>query len=214
MGKVMIINYSITQQGLENQLLNVVVGNSAPTLSASSKELVDGMVRAGAGACSAAALGVRTTTPPPCAVRQHGAAGQSSRSPCCADLASSTGNILDNEELIATLESAKLKSVEISAKLAESEITKVDINKTRAAYAPAAKRGSILFFAMASLSNIMKMYEISLASFLLVFKRALIGGAQGGHPAPRHWARTPLFPHCQPRRARRSTCACATWCTR
>ena len=65
------------------------------------------------------------------------------------NLASSTGNILDNEELIGTLESAKSKSVEISAKLAESEVTKIDINKTRAAYAPAAKRGSILFFAMA-----------------------------------------------------------------
>lgn len=90
------------------------------------------------------------------------------------NLASSSGDILSNEELIATLESAKAKAVDISAKLAQAQVTKADINRTRAAYAPAAKRGSILFFVMAGLSNIMKMYEISLASFLVVFKRALV----------------------------------------
>lgn len=163
------------------------------------------------------------------------------------NLASSTGNILDNEELIGTLESAKSKSVEISAKLAESEVTKIDINKTRAAYAPAAKRGSILFFAMAgrawggrgvlpagmpptrcllpvlrpllplpaAVSNIMKMYEISLSSFLLVFKRALISGERGGHSLPaasEHAAHRclPLPLQLQPRRARRSSCASRT----
>merc|ERR1711884_653797 len=38
---------------------------------------------------------------------------------------------------------------------------------------PVAKRGSILFFAVAGLSNIMSMYETSLNSFLRVFLGAL-----------------------------------------
>ena len=126
MGKVMIINYGVTQQGLENQLLNVVVGNERPDLERQFKELIDGM------SANTVLLDELEES-------------------LLRNLASSTGNILDNEELIGTLESAKSKSVEISAKLAESEVTKIDINKTRAAYAPAAKRGSILFFTMAGL---------------------------------------------------------------
>jgi dynein heavy chain len=149
MGKVMIINYGVTIQGLENQLLNVVVGHERPDLEKAFKDLVDDM------SANAVLL-------------------EELEESLLRNLASSTGNILDNDELIATLESAKSKAVEISAKLAQSQVTKADINKTRAAYAPAAKRGSILFFAMAGLSNIMKMYETSLASFLVVFKRSLV----------------------------------------
>ncbi|RYY37981.1 hypothetical protein EON62_00755, partial [archaeon] len=43
MGKVMIINYGVTQQGLENQLLNVVVGHERPDLEKQFKDLVDDM---------------------------------------------------------------------------------------------------------------------------------------------------------------------------
>ncbi len=58
-------------------------------------------------------------------------------------------------------------------RLEQAQFTKADINKTRTNYVPAAKRGSILFFAMAGLSNVEKMYEISLSSFLAVFRRSL-----------------------------------------
>ena len=149
MGKVMIINYGVTVQGLENQLLNVVVGHERPDLEKAFKDLVDDM------SANAVLL-------------------EELEESLLRNLAASTGNILDNDELIATLESTKTKAVEISAKLAQSQGTKADINKTRAGYVPAAKRGSILFFAMAGLSNIMKMYETSLASFLVVFRRALV----------------------------------------
>jgi len=37
MGKVMIINYGVTLQGLENQLLNVVVGHERPDLERAFK---------------------------------------------------------------------------------------------------------------------------------------------------------------------------------
>jgi len=131
MGKVMIINYGVTLQGLENQLLNVVVGHERPDLEKAFKELVDQM------SANAVLL-------------------EELEESLLRNLNSSTGNLLDNEELIATLDSAKNKAVEITAKLAQSQVTKADINKTRAAYSPAAKRGSILFFTMAGLSNITK----------------------------------------------------------
>ena len=43
----------------------------------------------------------------------------------------------------------------------------------RVRYTPAAKRGAILFFVMASLANITNMYEYSLGSFLRVFNQSL-----------------------------------------
>lgn len=148
MGKVQIINYGVTLQGLENQLLNVVVGHERPDLEAAFKELVEEM---GANAVRLEEL----------------------EEELLRNLAASSGNILDNEELINTLDTTKTQATEIAAKLSQSQVTKADISRARSGFVPAAKRGSILFFAMAGLSNISRMYETSLASFLVVFKRSL-----------------------------------------
>merc|ERR1711998_559314 len=89
------------------------------------------------------------------------------------ELANSTGNILDNTDLIATLEQTKSKAVEISAKLEEAKNTSEEIDVTCAAYRPVAKRGSILFFVMSSLSALNNMYELSLALYMVVFLQSL-----------------------------------------
>lgn len=53
------------------------------------------------------------------------------------------------------------------------QVTAAEIEETRIRYSPAAKRGAILFFVIASLSAITNMYEYSLASFLVVFNGSL-----------------------------------------
>jgi dynein heavy chain len=94
------------------------------------------------------------------------------------ELSNATGNILDNQELIATLESAKEKAVDIGTKLAAAKVTANDIEEARVRYSPVATRGAVLFFVMAGLSAVNNMYEYSLAAFLKVFKqvRAVVGG--------------------------------------
>jgi dynein heavy chain len=86
---------------------------------------------------------------------------------CSSDL------ILENQDLIDTLENTKAKAVDISLKLEESKKTAVEIEVSRAEYRPSAKRGSIVFFVLASLSVISNMYENSLGSFLGVFNLTL-----------------------------------------
>ena len=148
MGKTMIVNYSVTQSGLADQLLNVVVGHERPDIEIRFAETVKKM---------------------------------SSNTQALAELeekllrmlASSTGNILDNQELIQTLEVTKVKAVYIKEQLEENEMTKDEIQSARKQYYPVALRGSILFFSMSGLSNINKMYETSLASFLVVLQSAL-----------------------------------------
>ena len=89
------------------------------------------------------------------------------------ELSQSTGNILDNDDLIKTLDDTKSTAVEITGKLEQSKFTKDEISKTRLQYTPVAKRGSILYFAESGLAAINSMYEISLDSFLGVFLSAL-----------------------------------------
>jgi len=89
------------------------------------------------------------------------------------ELAGATGNILDNTELIATLDSCKTAAVEIEAKLVQAKVTTEEIGLAREKYVPAAKRGSILFFSMSGLSSLNPMYETSLSSYLGVFNKAL-----------------------------------------
>lgn len=148
MGKTMIVNYSVTQGGLANQLLNVVVAHERPDLEDQYRELVTEM-------------------------SENTQMMVELEDTLLRELSNSTGNILDNEELIATLDETKSKATEIGTKLELSSFTKDEITKARAVYTPVALRGSIMYFAMSALSTIMKMYEISLASFLTVFYNAL-----------------------------------------
>ena len=101
------------------------------------------------------------------------------------ELSSSTGSILDNEELIATLEATKEKATEIKQKLEDAEKVKADLAKARNEYIPVSRRGSILFFASSSLSALNSMYEISLDSFLDRFVKAIEDAGKGENVAER-----------------------------
>jgi dynein heavy chain len=147
-GKTMIINYSVTQQGLQEQLLNVTVRHERPDLEEARERLVMEMSES------------KTLL-------------KSLEDTLLKELSSATGEILDNAELITTLENTKEKAVEIAEKLKQATITAEEIETTRVKYVPVAKRGSILFFVMSSLSIINNMYENSLNMYLEVFNLTL-----------------------------------------
>jgi dynein heavy chain len=96
------------------------------------------------------------------------------------ELASSTGLMLDNVELIRTLEETKSKATEIAQKLVLANQTSQEVEISRDAYRPVAKCGAVLFFVIAELSTINPMYEYSLKAFLDVF----IGSLQKSKPDP------------------------------
>lgn len=55
------------------------------------------------------------------------------------ELATQTGNILDNWELIGTLEDTKAKAVEVGRALNMAAIVSVDVDRQRNLYKPAAR---------------------------------------------------------------------------
>ena len=75
------------------------------------------------------------------------------------DLAESNQDtILDNEDLIATLEISKTQSKNIAESLIAAEEVELTINETRNKYRDVSTRGSILYFVIADLAGIDPMY--------------------------------------------------------
>lgn len=88
-------------------------------------------------------------------------------------LADATGDILDNIELIESLEKSKALSTEINMKVEIAKVTEVQINDASEAYRPAAARGALVFFMMNELTRIHSYYKFSLDSFIIVINRAI-----------------------------------------
>ncbi|XP_022909837.1 dynein beta chain, ciliary-like [Onthophagus taurus] len=88
-------------------------------------------------------------------------------------LSSATGNILGDEELVINLETTKKTSEEIQVKVAEAKITSVKIDEAREQYRPAAGRASLIYFILNDLNKINAIYQFSLKAFSVVFKYSL-----------------------------------------
>lgn len=88
-------------------------------------------------------------------------------------LAEATGDILENIELIESLERSKALSTEINIKVEIAKVTEVAINDASEAYRPAASRGALVFFLMNELTRIHSYYKFSLDSFIIVINRAI-----------------------------------------
>ncbi|MBZ3869929.1 Cytoplasmic dynein 2 heavy chain 1 [Sciurus carolinensis] len=88
-------------------------------------------------------------------------------------LATSQGNILENKDLIVSLNKTKASSALIQDSLKESYKLQISLDQERDAYLPLAESASKMYFIISDLSKINNMYHFSLAAFLRLFQRAL-----------------------------------------
>merc|ERR1719271_86981 len=88
-------------------------------------------------------------------------------------LSSSTGNILDDEELIETLSSSKVMGVKIEEQVKQQEITAVQIAEVRQVYKDLALRCAALYFIVSDLCIVDPMYQFSLDWFIKMFNVAI-----------------------------------------
>jgi len=146
--KATVINYTVTVSGLEDQLLSVVVRSERNDLEEQREFLIE-----------------ETSV--------NKQLLQQLEDSLLRELATSTGNMLDNTELIATLENTKTKAGEVSTKLELTEKTAIDIDILRDGYRPVAKRGANLFFVLSDMATVNSMYQYSLNSYLDVFAYSL-----------------------------------------
>ncbi|CAK8691447.1 unnamed protein product [Clavelina lepadiformis] len=151
--KVTIINFTVTKLGLEDQILSDVVRLERPDLEEQRNQLI-------------------------LRINADKAQLKSIEDQILKLLFTSEGNILDNETLINTLNESKLTSGVISKRLEEAEATEINISEAREKYRPVATRGSVLFFVVASLSEIDPMYQFSLQYFNSIFNMTIINATK------------------------------------
>jgi len=90
-------------------------------------------------------------------------------------LANAEGDILDDTELILSLEDAKKTSDDVKEKAIVAQDTEGKINETSEFYRPSGMRGSLLFFLLMDLCKMHTFYRYSLDSFVSVVTRAIKG---------------------------------------
>ncbi|XP_074141707.1 dynein axonemal heavy chain 6 isoform X2 [Sminthopsis crassicaudata] len=146
--KVTIINFTVTRSGLEDQLLSDVVRLEKPELEEQRNQLI---------------VSINTDKNQLKAIEDK----------ILKMLFTSEGNILDNEELISTLQDSKITSGAIKTRLQEAESTEKMINAAREKYRPVATQGSVMYFVIASLSEIDPMYQYSLKYFKQLFNTTI-----------------------------------------
>ncbi|ORZ30920.1 dynein heavy chain and region D6 of dynein motor-domain-containing protein [Catenaria anguillulae PL171] len=145
---VTLLNFTLAASGLEDQLLAIVVANERPDLEEAKNQLM--LTNA-----------------------QMKKELQEIEDKILYLLSSVQGSPVDDERLIDTLAASKLTSSEITAKVAQAEITERDIDSTRLGYVPVAVRTRILFFCITEMSRIDPMYQYSLGWFMNIFSSAL-----------------------------------------
>uniref|UniRef100_A0AC11BAF2 Dynein axonemal heavy chain 7 n=1 Tax=Ovis aries TaxID=9940 RepID=A0AC11BAF2_SHEEP len=142
--KVTLLNFMITSEGMQDQLLGIVVARERPDLEEEKQALIL------QGAENKRQL-------------------KEIEDKILEVLSSSEGNILEDETAIKILSSSKALANEISQKQEVAEETEKKIDSTRMGYRPIAVHSTILFFSIADLANIEPMYQYSLTWFINLF---------------------------------------------
>ncbi|XP_073448349.1 dynein axonemal heavy chain 12 [Aquarana catesbeiana] len=142
--KVSLLNFMITPEGLEDQLLGIVVAKERPELEEERNALI---LQSAANKKQLKEI----------------------EDKILETLQSSEGNILEDESAIQILDSAKIMSNEIAKKQQIAEKTELKIAESREGYRPIAKHSSVLFFSIADLANIDPMYQYALNWFVNLY---------------------------------------------
>jgi len=142
--KTNVVDFTVTQKGLEEQLLGKVIGKEQKAL----EDQLNGVLEE---------------------VNSNTKALMALDASLLERLTSNTGNLLEDEELIGVLANTKAKAAEVNQKLSAAADTKTSIAEKREQFRPVATRGSVLYFAIVEMSGVNCMYQTSLTQFLYHF---------------------------------------------
>ncbi|EDQ88776.1 outer dynein arm heavy chain beta [Monosiga brevicollis MX1] len=143
-----LINFTVTQLGLEDQLLADVVSAERPDLQALRAKLTKEQ-------------------------NEYMITLKELEDALLARLSSAEGDFLRDEALVEGLENTKVTAKEIAEKVEQAKVTEQEIELARENYRPAAARAALLYFIVNELDKIHPMYQISLKAFKVVFAHAI-----------------------------------------
>ncbi|XP_028172090.1 dynein beta chain, ciliary-like [Ostrinia furnacalis] len=143
-----LVNFTVTRDGLEDQLLAEVVKAERPDLEDLKAELTKQQ-------------------------NQFKIQLKELEDDLLSRLSSAGENILGDTALVENLETTKKTAADIEKKVAEAKITSHQIDQAREFYRPAAARASLLYFILNDLNTINPIYQFSLKAFSVVFQKAI-----------------------------------------
>ncbi|KAM3917468.1 dynein axonemal heavy chain 11-like [Leptodactylus fuscus] len=143
-----LINFTVTRDGLEDQLLADVVNLERPDLEHFKSELTKQQ-------------------------NYFKIELKMLEDELLTRLSAAESNFLGDTLLVEKLETTKHTAAEIEMKVLEAKVNEVKINEAREHYRPVASRASLLYFIMNDLKKISPMYQFSLKAFNIVFHKAV-----------------------------------------
>ncbi|KAI5636077.1 dynein heavy chain and region d6 of dynein motor domain-containing protein [Phthorimaea operculella] len=142
--KVTLINFVLTKEGLEDQLLGIVVAKERPDLQEKREKLIV------EGAANRAAL-------------------KQVEDDILRTLQETKGDILEDETAVDVLDNSKLLAVDIMKKQEASVETEQIIEKFRLGYRPIASHSAILYYCVTELPEVDPMYQYSLTWYINLY---------------------------------------------
>eukprot|EP00659_Diplonema_papillatum_P003564 gene3564-5529_t len=128
-----LVNFMVTESGLEDQLLAVVVNMERPELEERRAALIRQM-------------------------NQYKIDLSSCEDKLLIELSNAEGDLLENVVLITNLEDTKKQAGMIAKALIDDRVTQEELMEQRLVYKPAATRGSLIFFEIDRLAKINSIY--------------------------------------------------------
>eukprot|EP01116_Phalansterium_solitarium_P008654 TRINITY_DN225_c0_g1_i6.p1 TRINITY_DN225_c0_g1~~TRINITY_DN225_c0_g1_i6.p1 ORF type:complete len:4288 (+),score=2116.54 TRINITY_DN225_c0_g1_i6:207-13070(+) len=146
--KVSVLNFTVTQDGLEDQLLSIVVSKERPDLEEEKNQLT-------------------------LENSKNKKKLKETEDSILEVMSSAQGGFLDDDVLVDKLELGKKVSNEVRDFIAAAEITEKKIDETRIQYRSAAQHAANLFFCVTDLAAIGPMYQYSLDFFIALYRQAI-----------------------------------------
>ncbi|VDL18993.1 unnamed protein product [Hymenolepis diminuta] len=143
-----LINFTVTREGLEDQLLANIVRKERPDLETLKSDLTRQQ-------------------------NEFKITLKALEDALLAKLSEAEGNFLGNYALVENLENNKRTAAEIQGKVEQAKITEEEINSAREIYRPACERAAMLYFTISDLNKINPIYQFSLKAFGFVFDTAM-----------------------------------------
>jgi dynein heavy chain len=154
-----LVNFCVTEKGLEDQLLALVVEKEREDLQLQSSALVRQL-----GEFTVQMTGLEDNL--------------------LERLKNSQGDILEDIALIENLEETKKTVAEIEDQTEKAKVLQVEIDEKREKYRPVAERGALMYFLIDALSVLDRVYQYSMGNFVYILKKGmqLTPGNESGEP--------------------------------